>query len=131
MYPYIKKEKGQEPLRHTPTPMFLRLHLCPSLKLSTIVITTWQYEWECISLCWHLFSRSLKSPLVSMLYCFFSGPPTECFMFHSRAAVAKLHSANEVRADYFVSNCSMVCIYQLKSYVAFACCELLYKCVAA
>ncbi|CAD6338770.1 unnamed protein product [Miscanthus lutarioriparius] len=23
------------------------------------------------------------------------GPPTECFMFHSRAAVAKLHSANE------------------------------------
>ncbi|CAD6335955.1 unnamed protein product [Miscanthus lutarioriparius] len=24
-----------------------------------------------------------------------SGPPTECFMFHSRAAVAKLHSANE------------------------------------
>ena len=34
--------------------------------------------------------------------------------------MAKLRSANEVRADYFVSNCCLECSYQLKSYVVFA-----------
>lgn len=33
------------------------------------------------------------------------GPPTECFMFHSRAAVAKLHSANEDHKGGMVVMC--------------------------
>lgn len=41
------------------------------------------------------FNQKKKKTSVDVLL-FCSGPPTECFMFHSRAAVAKLHTADEV-----------------------------------
>lgn len=89
--------------------MFMRLHSYSFLKLSTVVITTWQYA-PFSGNGMHVSVQALVLKVIKVttsldVLLFFSGPPTECFMFHSRAAVAKLHSANEVRADYFVSNC--------------------------